>query len=231
MTENKEVTLNVGDFNDSYYVSESEIKSNRKRIAGESADIKSMVNKASAKSKSLSEKKSIKMGTNSMADSTTSLAMATKSFTDSSSGTIGLATTTDSADFNFNSNGTNYFFNSGGYVDKTNSAEDWKEYINLKIPTNTIIFMEEIVQFTTFTGYEKKDLNVQVVKGQVQVKGKRSPIKGYDSNYQDSVEQQWGFEFDEETYDAKNIKVSFLNGLLRVEVPLREDIVSDISID
>jgi hypothetical protein len=36
--------------------------------------------------------------------------------------------------------------------------------------------------------------------------------------------------FHEETHDGKKVKVSFLNGLLRVEIPLREDITTDVEI-
>jgi HSP20 family molecular chaperone IbpA len=38
------------------------------------------------------------------------------------------------------------------------------------------------------------------------------------------------WKFNEETHDGKKVKISFLNGLLRVEIPLREDITTDVEI-
>lgn len=92
-----------------------------------------------------------------------------------------------------------------------------------------IKLMKPILQFFSLPGYKKEDLKVAVVKDQIQVTAERDEIEGFDQDDRNCTFEN-AIKFDPETYDGKKVNVSYLNGLLRIEVPLREDIVEEIAI-
>jgi len=107
-------------------------------------------------------------------------------------------------------------------------------YNSITIQNNT--FMKNKIEFNSLVGYKKEDIKVQVVKDQVQITAERDIIDGYDFQKSGLVPAdekpnvEIAVTFNEETHDGKKVKVSFLNGLLRVEIPLREDITTDVEI-
>ena len=107
-------------------------------------------------------------------------------------------------------------------------------YNSITIQNNT--FMKNKIEFISLVGYKKEDIKVQVVKDQVQITAERDIIDGYDFQKSglDPADEKPNVEiavtFNEETHDGKKVKVSFLNGFLRVEIPLREDITTDVEI-
>ena len=108
--------------------------------------------------------------------------------------------------------------------------------LNNSITIQNITFMKNKIEFISIVGYKKEDIKVQVVKDQVQITAERDIIDGYDfqkSGFDPADEKpnvEIAVTFNEETHDGKKVKVSFLNGLLRVEIPLREDITTDVEI-
>lgn len=205
----KSKALNVGDFESSYYASSSERKQKNLRKMSKRKKISDVYNEKENKS---------------------SIDTQTEAYASNS-------LTSNHSSFHFD-NGSNFVndfnlidnrFNAPGihYHEHDHSTVSNLNFNNINQQTK---FMENLVNFYTLPGYKKEELKVQVIKNQVQIRAERDPIKGFDTYDLDTIKDEVAMSFDEETHDGKKTSVTFLNGILRVEIPLREDISTDIDI-
>ena len=83
-------------------------------------------------------------------------------------------------------------------------------------------------------GYERKDITVKITDetGLVSIIGERKCINGYDcldihnlSQKKINSYEEYNFKIDLEIYDFNRMTIALKNGLLRLVIPLKDEIV------